>query len=141
MRLLIGEDAAVLAYLRARLPDFTWVPPHVTALGSVRGGRIIGGAAYYNFRPGARGHGLEMACAGEPGWLTRATLYGYFYYPFVRLGCVRVTAITGKRNARMRSILVRLGFALEGVHPFGMADGATAMSYGLLKGKCRWIDG
>lgn len=140
VNLLIGHDDAVLEYLRTRLPDFDWQPPAATALGSVRAGQIIGGCAYYNFRPGRLGNGVEMACAGEPGWLNRRTLFGYFFYPFVTLGCVRVTAIVSKKNKRARSIDERLGFRLEGVHPFGMEDGTTAMSYGMIKRDCRWID-
>jgi RimJ/RimL family protein N-acetyltransferase len=138
--LLIGQDAAVLDYLKTRLPDFE-PRSEFTAIGSAKGDRLIGGILYHNFSRGAKGNGIEMVCAGVPGWLTRNTLYWYFWYPFVQLECIRVMAVISKKNRRSRSLVERLGYKIEGVHPYGMADGSTAMSYGMLKQNCRWIHG
>ena len=60
-------------------------------------------------------------------------------YPFVQLGCARLTAVTPAQNRAARAFLARLGFRQEGVHPDAL-PGGDAVSYGLLaRDAARWI--
>jgi RimJ/RimL family protein N-acetyltransferase len=60
-------------------------------------------------------------------------------YPFIQLGCNRITAITKAKNQPARAFLCRLGFHLEGVHPGVFLDD-DAISYGLLRSDAsRWL--
>lgn len=128
------EVGALLVYISERVRDFE-PSEEASAMASVRDGAIIGAVAYHNYRQSD----IEMVCAGEPGWLNRVTLKAYFGYPFFQLGCRRVTAIVHRKNKRARKFNERLGFKMEGVHREAMADGADAISYGLLRSDCKWI--
>ena len=104
------------------------------AIAAVKRGKVLGVVLYVNFR----GPTIEMTCAGEPGWLTREHLRGFFAYPFEQLKVRRVTGIVHRKNKHARSINERLGFKLEGVCKHGFEDG-DACVYGMIKQDCRWI--
>lgn len=107
------------------------------AIGFLSGGPdLIGGVVYQNWR----GTDIEILGAGRPGWLTRTHLLAIFTYPFIQLGCNRVTAIVDKRNKHARQFVERLGFKYEGCCREAMPGGANAIIYGMLKTECRWID-
>ena len=61
-------------------------------------------------------------------------------YPFIQLGVRRMTGITKKSNKKARNLMGKLGFVLEGVHPFA-AGGSTACTYGLYEktAKEKWL--
>lgn len=101
---------------------------------AVESNKIKGAVLYSNYR----GVSIEMTCAGEPGWLTKGNLRGFFSYPFEQLKCRRVTAIVHADNARSRDLVERLGFKSEGVCRDGFADG-DACIYGMIRSDCRWI--
>jgi RimJ/RimL family protein N-acetyltransferase len=97
-------------------------------------GRLIGGVVYVSFRR----TDIETQWAGEPGWLTRANLRGFFDYPFHQLGVRRVTGIIHRKNKTARKIAEKIGFKLEGVCRRAFENG-DAMIYGIIKEECRWI--
>lgn len=125
---------AVLDYVAERVGDFNRAFAQA-AMASVKDGRIIGAVVYHNFRT----TDIEMVCAGEPGWLNRTALKAYFAYPFMQLGCRRVSVIIHRKNKRSRAFVEKLGWKMEGVHRKAMADGHDAISYGMLKENCRWL--
>ena len=132
------EVDVVLAYICERVRDFE-PSAEASAMASVKGGTIIGAVAYHNYRQ----IDIEMVCAGESaglsGWLNPETLRAYFGYPFVQLGCRRVTAVCHRKNKRARKFVQALGWKMEGVHREAMADGGDAISYGMLRQNCKWI--
>lgn len=133
MRLLFGSDEYICQWVSARV-DANIVKGK--AIGVIDGGdRLIAGVAYSNWR----GCDIEMLCAAENmRWLSRVRLAAFFSYPFVQLGCLRVTAITAKRNKRARKFIERIGFRLEGTHPRAL-EGKDACSYGMLRENCKWL--
>lgn len=100
-------------------------------------GKIRGAVLYTNYRHG----GIEMTCAGEPGWLSKDAVKAFFVYPFQQIGCHRVTSLVPRKNKPSRTLAERLGFKLEGVIREGFVGATTqdAMLYGLLKSDCIWI--
>jgi len=131
--ILFGADEFVSNLVASRIKHMQAPFGPCTALGIVRGGNLIGGVVYHNFR----GHDIEASIA-----IDRAAFLPWralFAYPFEQLGCTRLTAFTGRKNKKARKLLENLGFRLEGVHARGL-DGITdAMSYGMLRDDCRWI--
>jgi len=131
--ILFGADEFVSNLVASRIKHMQAPFGPCTALGIVRGGNLIGGVVYHNFR----GHDIEASIA-----IDRAAFLPWralFAYPFEQLGCARLTAFTGRKNKKARKLLENLGFRLEGVHLRGL-DGITdAMSYGMLRDDCRWI--
>lgn len=138
LRAATPEDQSVLvSYIAGRLRvsafDLVGQMPFEAAASIVRN-QLMGAVLYTNYR----GPSIEMTCAGEPGWLTRTHLREFFAYPFLQLGCRRVTGIVHRKNKHARKINERLGFKLEGVCRHGFENG-DACVYGLTREDCKWI--
>lgn len=106
------------------------------AIGVFDGEKIIAGVVYFNYRH----PNIEMAVASiDRRWANRRTLKAFFSYPFIQLGCNRVTALVDSDNKKVRAFDERLGFVHEGTlrqgHPTGDAE-----IYGMLKTECRWLE-
>ncbi len=117
------------------LPDFG---RDIAAIGVVRGGEMVAGAVFNNWRPPA----VEITFASRhPRWATADAIAGILRYPFVQLGVKRVTAVTPEGNEAARRFMRRLGFKEEGRHPDALPTGA-AISLGLLRVDAeRWLKG
>lgn len=101
------------------------------------GGDLLAGAVYNNWRA----PNIEITFAiGSSKWASRGAIACILRYPFVQLGCLRITAFTAARNERARAFLVNplIGFQQEGYHPNGFPED-DAVSYGLLRRNCRWL--
>lgn len=136
--IVLGRDAEVQR----------WVGAHVTpaiedfgasvAIGvSSPEGALLAGAVYNNWRH----PNIEITFAVESHkWASRSAIACILRYPFVQLGCLRITAFTAARNDRARAFLVNplIGFEQEGYHPNGFPED-DAVSYGLLRWNCRWL--
>jgi RimJ/RimL family protein N-acetyltransferase len=107
-----------------------------TAIGVVRNGQIVAAALFSNYQPPT----IEITfVTTTPRWASREMISGILSYPFLQLGCKRITAITEECNGTARAFVERLGFRQEGVHPDAFPSGA-AISYGLLrKDAGRWL--
>lgn len=140
-RVLFGADDVVAELVKSRLAP--WVSfRDYAALGVVLGDTLIGGVVYHNFMPLPYGSIIEASFAfDDPRWASRTTLRTLFAYPFVQLGCVRMTVIVAKKNERSRSVVSKLGFKQEGSHPGAFDGRQTAISYGMAKDACKWLKG
>lgn len=141
--ILVGQRELVAAYLKSKIRDMGEPPTKdYEGIGVVKDDRIIGGVLYTDYREIAPGeHDIRMHCAGEPGWLTRASIRVFFEYPFIQLRCIRVTAIVSKANRRARDLDERLGFKLEGCVKDGFGTGRDGLVFGMTRRNCRWIEG
>jgi RimJ/RimL family protein N-acetyltransferase len=111
------------------------------ALGVVRDGKLLGGAVFSNARSHrGRIFDIEVSVAFDhPGWCTRAILRDLFTYPFVQMGCARMTGIVARSNKPSRRLLKGLGFKEEGVIELGWDGARDAIVYGLRRDRCRWL--
>ncbi|QCL83912.1 N-acetyltransferase [Agrobacterium pusense] len=136
MRAVIGFDAAVADFVAKGLGlDIHDIAPF-TAIGFEIGGQLVAGVVYNNFRT----HDIQLtAFSTDNRWLSKNSLRTIFSYPYIQLGCVRTTAVTGRANKRTRKLLQGLGYKLEGVHPKAVDGKQTAISYGMVREDCRWI--
>lgn len=142
--LLFGADREVANLVADRIPQMLGArfidPFH--AVGVVRDGKLIGGVVFYNKRfNGSALVDIEMSGAFEPGdWCRPSTLKALFEVPFVILNSNRMTTITSRKNKPARLMDEGLGFKLEGVHEAAIDGRQDAVSYGMLKKNCVWID-
>lgn len=137
--LLFGADEIVIDIVRKNIPDMGerqfFLP---VAIGVVRRGQLIGGAIYHDYRE--RDGDIEMSAAFlTPAWCLPQTLRGLFAYPFLQLGCARMTTITTRKNKAARGFDERAGFKLEGVMRKAFNKKHDLMIYGMLREECRWI--
>jgi RimJ/RimL family protein N-acetyltransferase len=142
--LVYGQDRLVAEWVAAKLglsgaDDFM---PCV-AIGIVRDDRLVAGVVYNNYQTDREGSPLsiEMTIAStSPRWASRKVLTELFEYPFIQLRVKRVQALTSVGNAEAQSLLKRLGFSQEGVHRCAYSDGEDAVSWGMLKHECKWMN-
>ncbi len=135
--LVFGADAVVAEFVRRRLPLASSFEP-CTAIGVIRDDTLIGGVVYHEYIPQLKS--LQVSFAFDtPRWATKEVLRAVCEYPFLQLGCVRVSALVAKKNKRSRQMVEHIGFKLEGVarKGFGTDD---ACIYGLLRPECRFLE-
>lgn len=138
---VIGEDYDVAAFVGAGVGISVEEFGQYTAIGFADDTGIIGGVVYNNFRRYKNGADIQLtAYSTNPHWLNKNNLRIIFTYPYIQLGCGRTTAVTGRANKRTRKLLEGVGYRLEGVHPKGMDGKQTAITYGMLRENCRWIN-
>ncbi len=133
--LLYDHDRAIARWAADQLEVQNWVG--LTAgIGVIRNGAIVAGAVFYNHRP----PDIEIAFVTTTRhWATPQVVRGILRYPFMQLGCKRLTALTEVTNQPTRAFLCRLGFREEGRHPDAFMSG-DGLSYGLLrKDAARWL--
>lgn len=133
--LIYGHDPAVAAWAGQQLGISDWGP--CRAIGVARHDNLVAAAVFHQYRHPA----IEISFVTTTRhWATPKTVRGIMRYPFVQLGCRRLTAITEASNETARAFLVRMGFRQEGVHPDAFESGA-AISYGLLRADAsRWLE-
>jgi RimJ/RimL family protein N-acetyltransferase len=109
------------------------VPFEIVAV--ARDGYPVGAVLYINYRQVS----IEMACAGEPGWLTRANLRDLFRYPFVQLGCYTVITTVKRSNTVARKFNEKLGFTTLGVIESGLGRGEDIIVNTMTRPQCKWL--
>lgn len=108
------------------------------AIGFEVDGKLAAGVVFNNYQKTAKCIHLTAYSQSER-WLSKNNLHTIFSYPYIQLGCVRTTAVTGRSNKRTRKLLEGVGYKLEGTHPKGLDGIQTAISYGMLREDCKWI--
>ena len=130
------EVAAWVAARIAQVGAAERFGPHA-AIGVSRGGALIAGAVFNNWR----GHDIEVSFASaDPRWARRGMVRTLFAYPFAQLGCARLSSLTAHGNARARKLLTGLGFTHEGVLRRGFDGAEDALIFGMLREECRWLE-
>lgn len=152
MRLLVGQDKLVAAWVARRIPHVGTVDNFgpCTAIGvTSNDGILLGGVVYSNFRPEYGDIELSFASdavasipdrvkAGKTRqvspvrWLTRPILCALLSYPFDQLNCRRVTGVTPRKATSARRFLDHFGFKREGCVREGFGDDDAIVS-GLLR--------
>lgn len=81
---------------------------------------------------------MHVASNGSGHWLSLEFLRVVFWYPLVRLGLRRVSAVVPASNERALKFDEHLGFVREGYCPNALPDDDVVIM-GMLKQHCRWI--
>jgi RimJ/RimL family protein N-acetyltransferase len=133
---LYGRDKEVIKFVGERVDENDFGSS--IGIGQYKDGKIIAGVVYNLYN----GPSICMHVAAEPGtrWLTRDFLFRVFAYPFIQLGCNRVTGLVRTDNMEARRFDEHLGFKQEGVIRKGASDGTDMILYGMLMEECRWLE-
>ena len=124
---LVFSPARVFDFVSKRVPLIPCAG--LQGIGLERDGELIGGTVYESFN----GVNILMHCAGTPGtnWMTRTFLIACFRYPFVQLGCSRVTAFVEAKNTAACKLDEHLGFKLEATMKNAASDGGDVLIYAM----------
>ncbi|MFC0009399.1 GNAT family N-acetyltransferase [Devosia nitrariae] len=120
---MIVSNERVAEFLAQRLAH-NIVPPYV-AVGIEKDGEVIGGVLLNHFT----GNDIHMSAAGS-GW-TRPFVRSIGEYVFGRLGCGRMTVVTGQ--PRVVRLAEQLGGEVEGLMRNHFGEGRHAFIVGILK--------
>ena len=133
---IYGQDARVLDFMAEHLSDCE-LPADSVTLGVESDGELIAGVAFENYTK--TGISIHVAALEGRHWLSKDFLFRVFAYPFLQLGCHRVTGLVRVDNLKAQKLDEHLGFVREGIIRRGATDGTDFIMYGMLKEECRWI--
>lgn len=133
-----GANALVAEFVARLCPGlnhFDDFGEEFQAIGFEKGGKLIAGGVYYRYT----GFDVNFAfAAADPSWATKKSLKTIMQHAFDELGCIRMTAVTGRKNKKARKFLERFGFVEEGKKRKGLNGKEDLMIYGLMKEEGRW---
>jgi RimJ/RimL family protein N-acetyltransferase len=132
---IVSDPGLVYSFCRQYIP--IPVVAGMKGLGLERDGELVAGVVYEGFN----GHNVWMHVAAEPGakWMTRGYLRYCFYYPFVELGCSRVSGYVEASNEVARRFDEHLGFRQEAVLNGAASDGGDVILYAMRREECRYV--
>lgn len=140
--IILGCDEVLAQWAEQRVPELGSFARPLVAIGAQDcSGQIMAVAIYNEYR----GHDISISLVTDtPRWATKGTIRAFLAYPFLQLGCARITAFQRKTHKRARKLVEGLGFKLEGVHPYAAPDGiGRGVTYGLYRDVAmeRWLNG
>jgi len=133
---IVSDPARVFAFCAERMP--VSMVAGMKGLGLERDGALVAGVLYEGFNH----HNVWMHVAAEPGgkWLNKKFLRYCFHYPFVELGCKRVSGYVEASNAQARRFDEHLGFRQEAVLQGAASDGGDVILYVMRREDCRYLE-
>lgn len=140
MTLIYGADREIREWISEHLfGEKDGFDEKSTCIGVVNGGQLICGILYNNYIPDVN---IEMSIASvDKRWATRHNLRAFFKYPFIDLGVKRVSTLCSASKGDIVRFNERIGFKQEGFHRQAWPMGGDAVSFGMLKNECRWLNG
>jgi ribosomal protein S18 acetylase RimI-like enzyme len=110
-----------------------------SAVGVRKGDKLIAGFVYNCFT----GRSIDVTAASvDPAWSRRRDiLHALFAYPFLQLGCTRMSCHVSVHNKKAIKLAEGLGFVLEGRLRRGYDGINDALLYGMLREECNWLRG
>lgn len=136
---LYGAPFLVAQFVAERIPHLPGgqFRGGVSALGAVKDEKLIGGVVFTDYRE----HDIDVSLAfDDPRWVRKALLGRLFAYPFVDLGCARITALTADDD-RMQKFMRWIGWRQEGRHVQALDGTHDMLSWRMLRSECRWLEG
>ena len=105
-----------------------------------RNGKAAAVVLWNNYRRLKHGADIRVIIAADdPKWCLPGVLRELFAYPFVHLGCTRITAVIKDGNARSLKLCRGLGFRKEGVLRRGYNGKSNAIVLSMLREECEWL--
>ena len=136
-QIVIGDPDRVIPFVDATIGGQEHFSSDCFCIGiQNEAGEIEGGCVF----TGYDGVGVVLHSAGSsPAWLNRTFLRVVFSYPFIQLGCRRLTTLVREDNEHAQKIALKAGFKYEGLLRGAEPDGCGLLVYGMLIDECRWI--
>jgi RimJ/RimL family protein N-acetyltransferase len=105
------------------------------AIGVYRLGCAVGAVLLTN----NRGTSIEIAYAGEPGWLTRATVREVCRHAFDTIGVHRIWGTISCDNRASHVLASRLGCRMVGVLEDEFGPEQDGSMYAMTRKRCKWL--
>lgn len=133
-RVILNERDRCAEWARQRIPHVPSWGEWCEAIGLEDDGELLA-VVVFNLYSGAD---IAMHIAAVPGrrWMTREFLRVAFRYPFVQLGCRRVSGYVPASNADAQRFDEHLGFRREGLMRHALPDDDIIV-YGMLREEAR----
>lgn len=133
---IVSDPGRVFAFCKERMP--LSLVAGMKGLGLEKDGELVAGVIYEGYNQ----HNVWMHVAAEPGakWLNRDFLRYSFHYPFVELGCKRVSGYVEASNSQARRFDEHLGFKQEAVLQGAASDGGDVILYVMWRNDCRYLE-
>lgn len=133
---IISDPGRVFAFCQKRMP--LSLVAGMKGIGLEKDGELVAGVIYEGYNQ----HNVWMHVAAEPGgqWLNKEFLRYSFRYPFVELGCDRVSGYVEAHNSQARRFDEHLGFKQEAVLRGAASDGGDVILYVMWRGDCRYLE-
>ena len=108
-----------------------------SAIGVSRGTEIVAGFLYGRYDE----HDVEVTVAVEDHrvWQRRGIIRMLFVYPFMQLGCTRISCSTAVDDYKASKLAMKLGFRAEGMKRRGYDGVNDAYIFGMLREECHWL--
>lgn len=135
-RIVWDQPERIMRFVAERTGEESYGQDY-TALGLEKDGELVAGVLFTNYTRAAIL--MHVASDGSRHWMTPAFLAASFRYPFIQLGCRRVTGLVRLDNEVAMHFDEHLGFKREGVLREGATDGCDLVLYGMLKSECRFL--
>lgn len=134
---LYGADEAVIAWVGQQIAGYVPIDG-ATALGVVKGGRLVAGVVYER----CTGFHVEASIAAAPHarWADRSTLFKLFDYPFGQLGVEAITVTVPGSNLVSLNLALKLGFEAQAMVPLAAPDGSPLIVLQQYRNTCRWVN-
>ena len=129
---MTADAVRVLRFVQQHMPLAACA--NMAAIGLERDGKLVAGTIY----EGYNGHNVWMHVA-IPVRITPAFLRYCFRYPFIELGCKRVSGYVEASNAKARRFDEHLGFQQEAVLRGAASDGGDVILYRMTREDCRYV--
>lgn len=130
----ISFDADLLGPWVCQEPKRKWISGTASAIGKVKNGSPLVAVLYEDFT----GTSVTMHIRGDDGWADRGFLWMMFHYPFVQLGCKRITAPISEANKKCIKLVENMGLTLECRLSQATPEG-DLLIYRLFKEDCRFL--
>lgn len=140
MKIILGESPRLLPWAAELMPfqNFTWGPNCNTIGVENKDGDLIAVAVYHDYYPSCGVICMSLA-AKSPRWATPRVFAEMLAFPFLGLGCQRITTYQPEGLTHAHKLVEGVGFKLEGVMRRGFGD-RDARIYGLLREDAeRWL--
>lgn len=102
----------------------------------VRDGEVVAAVIYDDFN--GQNVFCHIASDGSKRWMTKWYLHEIFKYPFVTLGCGRITLWIDATNIASVSFVTNLGFRREAVLEKAGKDGHDVLIFRMFRKECRY---
>lgn len=137
--LLYGCDKEILEWVSLQLfEEKDGFSTQDKAIGVVLDNKLIAGVVYNRYVPNIT---IEMSIASiDKRWATRHNLRAFFSYPFIELCLKRIQTLCSATDEGIIMFNKKLGFTQEGLHRQAWPMGGDAISWGMLKSECKWIN-
>jgi hypothetical protein len=134
-RLIFDQPERVSQWVFERLPYSDDATAYAAIGIEDADGELILGALYNSFT----GFDIDMTVASSGVLWRYKWIIPLFRYPFVQLGCRRVSARCASRNHKSKAALLHLGFVLEGQLRDALPDDDVLL-FGMTRAECRWLE-